>query len=128
MSKIDKLLEKARGKTNLFDRLEQDNPYIGKTFEELTDMLSGDHYTAPPMRTREWDKFMYAMMHAVNCGDWDGWNGGEGNATAENGNANGSTPDAGQSGEHGAKRGDGHKDGEHYHSGLQCDSERNTNG
>ena len=60
MNKIDRLIEKAMGRT----RLEDDDPYLGKTDAELLDYLSGENYRAPAMHTLEWSKFMYALIHA----------------------------------------------------------------
>ncbi len=68
MDKIDRLIEKATSKTRLFDRLETDNPYLGKTDAELLDYLSGENYRAPDMRTTAWSKFIYALMHARSTG------------------------------------------------------------
>ncbi len=68
MDKIDRLIVKATSKTRLFDRLEKDNVYLGKTDEELLDCLRGENYRAPEMYTSAWDKFMYALMHARPTG------------------------------------------------------------
>jgi len=67
MNRIDKLIEKVKPSSAL-DRLEIDNPYIGKRFEELTDYLSGDNYRALEMRTWEWTQFMHVMMTAPSYG------------------------------------------------------------
>lgn len=64
MDRIDRLLEKARPKPSLLDKLGMDNPYMGKTSDELLDYLSGDNYRAPEMRTSEWNKYIYAVVHA----------------------------------------------------------------
>ena len=59
----------------LKERREKDpsinNPYLKYSFEELLYMLSGDNYTAPPMHTPEWAKFMHAMTHAQHDGTKD---------------------------------------------------------
>ena len=59
----------------LKERREKDpkynNPYLKYSFEELLDMMDGEHYTAPPMRTPEWHKFIYAMMCARHDGTKD---------------------------------------------------------
>ena len=59
----------------LKERREKDpkynNSYLKYSFEELLDMMDGEHYTAPPMRTPEWYKFIYAMMHAQHDGTKD---------------------------------------------------------
>ncbi len=66
MDKIDRLMRKVKPKPTICERLEKDNPYLGKTDAEILDYLSGDNYHAPDMRTREWDKFMYALIHATH--------------------------------------------------------------
>jgi len=77
MNRIDKLIEKVKP-SSVSNRLEVDNPYIGKSFEELTDYLSGDNYRAPEMRTWEWTQFMHALMiapHEGRCNDMEVWYG-----------------------------------------------------
>lgn len=42
-----------------------------KTCEELLDMMRPDTpegYSAPPMRTREWERFIYALLHSSSTG------------------------------------------------------------
>lgn len=68
MSKIDRLIEKAMGRTRLFDKLVDDNPYLGKTDAELLDYLSGENDRDPDMHTTAWSKFIYALMHARSTG------------------------------------------------------------
>lgn len=68
MDRVDRLLMKAKPKKKPWKLLEEDNPYLGKTADELLDYLSGDNYRAPEMRTREWNKFMYALVYAESVG------------------------------------------------------------
>lgn len=69
MDKIDRLLLKAKPKRTVQDILSENNPYMGKPFHSLLDYLSGDNYRAPEMHTREWEKFMYALMSAPHTGE-----------------------------------------------------------
>lgn len=67
MDRIDRLILKAQPKRELWERLKADNSYMEKTCDELLDMMCPDTpggYCAPPMRTGEWNQFMYAMIHA----------------------------------------------------------------
>lgn len=68
MDRLDRLLIKATPKTEPWMRLQQSNPYIGKTCDELLNYLSGDNYRAPEMNTLEWGKFMYALIHSESVG------------------------------------------------------------
>lgn len=68
MNKVDSLIKKVVPKKSLQDELSVNNPYIGKSCDELLDYMSGDNYRAPPMRTWEWTQFMFAMMHASGAG------------------------------------------------------------
>lgn len=68
MDRIDRLLLKAIPRPTPVQRLQKDNPYIGKSRDELLDYLSGDNYRAPEMHTPEWDRFIYAVVHAGNIG------------------------------------------------------------
>lgn len=68
MDRIDRLIAKAVPKPSKIDRLRVDNPLMGKSSDELLDYLSGDNYRAPDMKTPEWDKFMYALVHAASDG------------------------------------------------------------
>lgn len=69
MDKIDRLLLRAKPKQTVLDTLSKDNPYIGKPFHALLDCLSGDNYRAPDMHTKEWDKYMFALMSAPHTGE-----------------------------------------------------------
>lgn len=43
-----------------------------KTCEELLNMMCPDTpggYNAPPMRTREWERFIYALLHSSGTGE-----------------------------------------------------------
>lgn len=64
MDKIDRLMRKIKPGPTICERLEKDNPYLGKTDAELLGYLSGDNYRAPDMHTTAWDKFIHALMHA----------------------------------------------------------------
>ena len=68
MDKIDRLLLKALPKLSITQRLEENNPYMGKPCMELLELLDGDNYQAPEMKTPEWDQFMYAIVHASGEG------------------------------------------------------------
>lgn len=71
MNKIDRLIMKARPKPSLSDRLKIDNPYMGKTFEELILYLSADNYIAPEMQTFQWSQFVFALMSAPSDGRYN---------------------------------------------------------
>lgn len=62
MDKIDRLIMKALLKYNIMKQLEDNNPYFGKSCSELLELLAGENYQAPEMKTQEWDKFMYAIV------------------------------------------------------------------
>ena len=67
MDRLDRLIMKAKPALTPLQRLGLDNQYIGKSFDELLDMLTPagtNGETAPEMRTADWGKFMYAL---VNC-------------------------------------------------------------
>ncbi len=68
MDRIDRLLLKAAPKDTPWQRLQKDNPYLGKTSLELLEYLDGDNYRAPDMGTQEWGKFMYALVHSESVG------------------------------------------------------------
>lgn len=68
MDKIDRLIMRALPRLNINKRLEEDNPYLGKPCMELLGLLDGDNYQAPEMKTQEWDKFMYAIVHSSGEG------------------------------------------------------------
>ncbi|MEE0203510.1 MAG: hypothetical protein U0I51_23595 [Muricomes sp.] len=68
MDRIDRLIVRATPKPSILDRLSIYNLYLGKSCNELLDYLSGDNYRAPDMKTPEWDKFMYALVHAASDG------------------------------------------------------------
>ena len=67
MDRIDRLIIKAKPKPNILDKLKQDNPYLGKSCDELLDMMCPETpggYTAPDKSSREWLKFTYALLHS----------------------------------------------------------------
>ena len=67
MDRLDRLILKAMPKLTPVQLLAVDNPYLGKSREELLDMMcsvSPGGYQAPEMRTPEWEKFMYALIHS----------------------------------------------------------------
>ena len=68
MDKIDRLIMRALPKVKIVERLKEDNPYMGKTCAELLELLSGDNYQAPEMKTPEWEQFMYAIVHTSGEG------------------------------------------------------------
>lgn len=71
MDRIDRLLKEVRSKLSYDDRLERDNPYMEKSFDELLDMMCPETpggYCAPPRKTLEWNKFSYALMHVEGSG------------------------------------------------------------
>ena len=71
MDKIDRLIMKAQPRWEPWQRLEQGNPYMEKTCEDLLNMMCPDTpggYSAPPMRTREWERFIYALLHSSSTG------------------------------------------------------------
>lgn len=59
---------KAMSKADPWERIQQNNTYMGKTCDELLSYLSGDNYCAPEMRTPEWNKFIFALVHAESVG------------------------------------------------------------
>jgi|GEM_PF-1814956 len=72
MEKIERLLLKAKTKTEpkltTTQKALQNNPYVGISFEELLDYMSGDNYRAPPMHTWEWTQYMCALMESQMTG------------------------------------------------------------
>jgi len=68
MDKIDRLIMRALPNVKIVERLKEDNPYMGKNCAELLELLSGENYQAPEMKTQEWDKFMYAIIHSSGEG------------------------------------------------------------
>lgn len=68
MDKIDRLIMRALPKVRIVELLKKDNPYIGKNCSELLELLDGENYQAPEMRTQEWEKFMYAIIHSSGEG------------------------------------------------------------
>ena len=65
MNRIDRLIDKARPDMTVQDRLERDNPFMGKSFRELLDMENNG--TAPPndaAHELSRGKFMYALIDA----------------------------------------------------------------
>lgn len=67
MDRLDKLILKAKPKLTPVQRLAVDNPYLGKTFDEMLDMMSpgnAEGCQAPEMRTPDWAKFMYALVNS----------------------------------------------------------------
>lgn len=64
MDRIDRLISRVKPKLRPWQRLEQDNPYLGKECDELLNLMDADDYQAPEMRTREWDKFVHALVSA----------------------------------------------------------------
>ena len=63
MSKIDRLLNKAKPKRTICERLAENNPYFKYTRSELLDFMTYGNYRAPKKGTWEWQQFMYAMCH-----------------------------------------------------------------
>lgn len=71
VDKIDRLIMKAQPRREPWKRLEQDNPYMEKTCDELLNMMCPDKpegYNASPERTREWEQFIYALIHSASTG------------------------------------------------------------
>ena len=68
MAQSDRLIKKAKPKPTIQDKLKENNPYLGKSDEELLDYLSGDNYRAPEKNTRAWEKFMFALISAPHKG------------------------------------------------------------
>lgn len=68
MDKIDRLIMKALPRLNITKRLEENNPYLGRPCLELLELLDGENYQAPEMKTQEWDQFMYAIVHSSGEG------------------------------------------------------------
>ena len=68
MDKIDRFIMRALPKVRIVERMRKDNPYLGKTCMELLELLSGENYQAPEMKTPEWDQFMYALVHSSGEG------------------------------------------------------------
>lgn len=71
MDRVDRLIMRASPKIKEWQRFGADNPYIGKNLDELFDMMSPespDGYQAPEIRTTEWNKFIYALIHAASSG------------------------------------------------------------
>lgn len=72
MDKLERLLHKAKLKTtpklSVTQKALLNNPYVGMSFEDLLDYLSGDNYRAPPLRTWEWTQYLCALMSAPHTG------------------------------------------------------------
>ena len=68
MDKVDRLIMKALPKYNIMKQLEDDNPYFGRTCVELLELLEGENYKAPEMKTHGWNQFMYAIVHSSGEG------------------------------------------------------------
>lgn len=67
MSRIDKLISKAKPKPTLADKLKENNPFLGKSFDELLDCMSihsKAELKAPNNGTWEKTKFQYALLDA----------------------------------------------------------------
>lgn len=68
MDRIDRLLIKALPKPTKIDKLKADNPYYGKSLDELLDCMSPRPFfgiRAPENGTPEHDKFVFALMEAA---------------------------------------------------------------
>lgn len=63
MYKIDRLLVKATSKSTLFDKLKKDNPYLGKSLNELLDYM-GSSDSIQKNGSCKKDKFNYALIDA----------------------------------------------------------------
>lgn len=66
MNRIDRLLKKAKPKPSLVDRLKQNNPYMGKSCDELLDYMSEKNYRAPEKGTKEWNQFIFALTQSYS--------------------------------------------------------------
>lgn len=89
-------MNKAKPKPTLQQKIEENNPYLSMSYEELTDYLSGDNYRAPNKWTWEWEQFIWAMMKARSdgrCSDWEVADNDE--DTVKGINTAGSAPDTG---------------------------------
>lgn len=68
LDRIDRLLLRATPKPTPLQLLQQDNPYMGKSCEELLDYMSGDDYRAPYIGAPGWNMFIYALVHSASTG------------------------------------------------------------
>lgn len=68
MNRIDRLIAKAKPKKTIFDKLKENNPFLGMSFTELLDCMCPHIPTkleVPKNGTPEKDKFNYAMLEAL---------------------------------------------------------------
>jgi len=70
---VDRLIQQAKEQKDPkgLKALDVNNPYIGKSFEELLDYLDGNDYRAPEKPSFEWDQFMWALIGAPKDGSRD---------------------------------------------------------
>ena len=69
MNRIDRLIARAKPKPTIFDRLKENNPFLGKSFNELLDCMCPHIPTeleVPKNGTPEKDKFNYALLEALH--------------------------------------------------------------
>lgn len=73
MDKLNKLIDQAKKQLDPqgVRGLQINNPYIGQSFENLLDYLSGENYRAPDKPSHEWDQYMWALMSAPHDGSGD---------------------------------------------------------
>lgn len=67
MNRIDRLIMRAQPKPTIQNKLEENNPYIGSSFNELLDYLCPDskgECRTPERHTDDWHKYMWALMDA----------------------------------------------------------------
>ena len=75
MNRIDRLIAKAKPKKTIFEKLKEDNPFLGMSFRELLDCMCPHIPTeleVPKNGTLEKDKFNVALIEAIqkrNKGD-----------------------------------------------------------
>ena len=69
MDRVDRLITRAKPKPTIFDKLKQDNPFWGKSFDELLDCMCPHIPTeleVPESGTMEIAKFNYALIEALH--------------------------------------------------------------
>lgn len=67
MDRIDRLIIKAKPKQTIIDKLRKNNPFIGKSFDELMKYMEIDTgLEVPESGTFEHGKFNFAVMEAFS--------------------------------------------------------------
>lgn len=67
MNRLDRLILRAKPKQTIIEKLREDNPFIGKSLEELMKYMEKDAGPeAPESGTSDHGKFILALMEAFS--------------------------------------------------------------